>query len=107
MQQKIVFHVNQRKTAMNRLIMKRRQKKYNVPVIGHFGDKSVRFRTILEAERLIGINYNLIFEACIGKVYRAGNVFWEFEKGNHYIKYKAYYLRAKEKIKELEHKTAS
>lgn len=107
MQQKITFHVNQRKTAMNRLIMKRRQKKYNVPVIGHFGDKSVRFRTILEAERLIGINYNLIFEACIGKVYRAGNVFWEFEKGNHYIKYKAYYLRAQEKIKELEHKSTN
>jgi hypothetical protein len=107
MQQKIVFHVNQRKTAMNRLIIKRRQKKYNVPVIGHFGDKSVRFRTILEAERLIGINYNLIFEACIGKVYRAGNVFWEFEKGNHYIKYKAYYLRAQEKIKELEHKSSN
>lgn len=88
----------------NRLILKRSQKKYNVPVIGHFGDKSVRFRTILEAEKLIGINYNLIFEACIGKIYRAGNVFWEFEKGNHYIKYKAYYLRAKEKIRELEHK---
>jgi hypothetical protein len=91
----------------NRIILKRHQKKYNVPVIGHFGDKSVRFRTIHEAENLLGINYNLIFEACIGKIYRAGNVFWEFEKGNHYIKYKAYYLRAKEKIKELEHKTAS
>lgn len=91
----------------NKLALKRSQKKYNVPVIGHFADKSVRFRTILEAELLVGINYNLIFEACIGKIYRAGNVFWEFEKGNHYIKYKAYYLRAKEKIKELEHKTAS
>jgi hypothetical protein len=83
---------------------KRGQKKFNVPVIGHFGDKSVRFKSILQAESLIGINYNLIFEACIGKIYRAGNVFWEFEKGNHYIKYKAYYLRAKEKIKELENK---
>lgn len=91
----------------SRILQKRGQKKYNVPVIGHFGDKSVRFRSILEAEQLVGINYNLIFEACIGKIYRAGNVFWEFEKGNHYIKYKAYYLRAKEKIKELEHKTAS
>lgn len=88
----------------SRLVMKRGQKKFNVPVIGHFGDKSVRFSTILEAEKLVGINYNLIFEACIGKIYRAGNVYWEFEKGNHYIKYKAYYLRAKEKIKELEHK---
>jgi hypothetical protein len=86
------------------LIMKRGQKKYNVPVIGHFGDKSVRFQSILQAERLVGINYNLIFESCIGKIYRAGNVYWEFEKGNHYIKYKAYYLRAKEKIRELEAK---
>jgi hypothetical protein len=84
------------------LLRKRRQKKYNVPVIGHFGDKSVRFHTILQAEQVTSINYNLIFEACIGKIYRAGNVFWEFEKGNHYIKYKAYYLRAKEKIRELE-----
>jgi hypothetical protein len=86
------------------LILKRSQKKYNIPVIGHFGDKSVRFSSILSAEKLTGINYNLIFEACIGKIYRAGNVFWEFEKGNHYIKYKAYYLRAKEKIRELEEK---
>jgi len=82
---------------------KRHQKKYNVPVIGHFGDKSVRFRSILEAEQITGINYNLIFESCIGKIFRARTVFWEFEKGNHYIKYKAYYLRAMEKIRELEH----
>jgi hypothetical protein len=86
-----------------RLIRKRGQKKFNVPVIGHFGDKSVRFKSIIQAEHLVGINYNLIFEACIGKIYRAGNVLWEFERGNHYIKYKAYYLRAQEKIKELEH----
>jgi len=88
----------------SRLLIKRGQKKYNVPVIGHFGDKSVRFKTILQAEQVVGINYNLIFEACIGKIYRAGNVYWEFEKGNHYIKYKAYYLRATEMIRELEHK---
>jgi hypothetical protein len=88
----------------NRALIKRGQRKYNLPVIGHFGDKSVRFSNILQAEHLLGINYNLIFEACIGKIYRAGNVYWEFEKGNHYIRYKAYYLRAKEKIKELENK---
>ncbi len=90
----------------SRLVMKRSLKKFNVPVIGHFGDKSVRFKSILDAERIIGINYNLIFEACIGKIYRAGNVYWEFEKGNHYIRYKAYYLRAKEKIHELDMKSA-
>ena len=83
---------------------KRSQKKYHVPVIGHFGDKSVRFGSIHDAERITGINYNLIFEACIGKIYRAGNALWEFEKGNHYIKYKAYYLRALEKVRELEDK---
>jgi len=88
----------------NGIFEKRAQKKFNVPVIGHFGDKSVRFNTILEAERITSINYNLIFESCIGKIYRAGNVIWEFERDNHYIRYKAYYLRAMEKIRELEHK---
>jgi hypothetical protein len=87
------------------VLIKRKQKKYNLPVIGYFGDKSVRFNTILQAETVTGINYNLIFEACIGKIYRAGNVIWEFEKGNHFIKYKAYYLKAKQKIKELEEKS--
>ena len=73
---------------------KRTHKKYNIPVIGHFADKSIRFNTILEAERFTGINYTLIFEACIGKLYKARNVYWEFEKGQHYIKYKSYYVRA-------------
>ncbi len=87
-----------------KVIHKRSQRKYHVPVIGHFADKSVRFGSIVDAERITGINYNLIFEACIGKIYRAGNALWEFEKGNHYIKYKAYYLRALEKVRELESK---
>ena len=43
-----------------------------------------------------GINYTLIFEACIGKSYKAKNVHWEFKKGNHYIKYKAFYINAQE-----------
>ena len=84
------------------VIKKRAQRKYHVPVIGHFADKSVRFNTILDAERITGINYNLIFEACLGKIYRAGNALWEFEKGNHYIRYRANYLRALEKVKDLE-----
>ena len=86
------------------VVLKRAQKKFNVPVIGHFADKSVRFNSILEAEKVTGINYNLIFEACVGKIYFAGKVYWEFEKGNHYIKYKAYYLRAMEKLKEVTRK---
>lgn len=79
---------------------KRLQKKYNIPVIGHFADKSIRFNSILEAERYTGIHYTLIFEACIGKLYKARNVYWEFEKGHHYIKYKAYYIKAIEQALE-------
>jgi len=87
-----------------KVLHKRSQRKYHLPVIGHFADKSIRFSTIVEAERVTGINYNLIFEACIGKIYRAGNALWEYEKGNHYIKYKAMYLRALERSRELENK---
>lgn len=86
----------------SRVIKKRSQRKYNLPVIGHFLDKSVRFNSILEAEQVTGINYNLIFEACIGKIYKAGKAYWEYEKGNHFLRYKAYYLRAMEKLRERE-----
>jgi hypothetical protein len=75
---------------------KRAQKKYHLPVIGHFADRSVEFKSILEAEAVTGISYTLIFEACIGKIYKAKNVHWEFKKGNHYIKYKAFYINAQE-----------
>ena len=75
---------------------KRAQKKYSLPVIGHFADRSVEFKSILEAEMVTGINYTLIFEACIGKIFKAKNVHWEFKKGNHYIKYKAFYINAQE-----------
>ncbi|MEA3462257.1 MAG: hypothetical protein U9R49_10285, partial [Bacteroidota bacterium] len=71
---------------------KRAQKKYSLPVIGHFADRSVEFKSILEAEQITGIAYTLIFEACIGKIFKAKNVHWEFKKGNHYIKYKAFYI---------------
>jgi hypothetical protein len=77
---------------------KRKKKRYNVPVIGHFADRSIRFNSILEAERITGISYTLIFESCIGKIYKARNVHWEFEKGNHYIKYKAHYLRIAQQL---------
>lgn len=79
-----------------KVIQKRSQKKYNLPVIGHFADRSVLFNSILEAEAATGIHYTLIFEACIGKIFKAKNVLWEFAKGNHYIKYKAYYINAHE-----------
>jgi hypothetical protein len=75
---------------------KRAQKKYQLPVIGHFADRSVEFKNILEAERITGINYTMIFEACIGKIFKAHDVHWEYKKGNHYIKYKAFYINAQE-----------
>jgi hypothetical protein len=86
---------------MNQAIAKKRSfRRYNIPVIGHFADRSVRFNSIIEAEEHTGISYTLIFEACIGKIYKARNVYWEFENGTHYIKYKAYFLRAKHQIEE-------
>jgi hypothetical protein len=81
---------------------KRSYKRYNLPVIGHFADRSIRFNTILEAERITGISYTLIFESCIGKLHKARNVFWEFEKGNHFLRYKAHYMRLQQKVMEEE-----
>lgn len=75
---------------------KRNKRKYHLPVIGHFADRSVRFKSIMQASDATGIHYSLIFEACIGKIYKAKNVIWEFERGNHYIKYKAFYVNARE-----------
>jgi hypothetical protein len=82
---------------------KRHQRRYNVPVIGHFSNRSIRFNSIIEAEEFTDISYTLIFEACVGKIYKARNVYWEFENGVHYIKYKAYYLRSKHKLEEEGH----
>jgi hypothetical protein len=81
---------------------KKKQRRFNIPVIGHFADKSIRFNSIIEAERITGISYTLIFEACVGKIYKARNVYWEFENGAHYIHYKAFYLRYAMKLKEQE-----
>jgi hypothetical protein len=81
---------------------KRKQKRFNIPVIGHFADRSVRFHSILEAEQITGITYTLIFEACVGKIYKARNVYWEFENGIHYIHYKAFYMRYLMQIREDE-----
>lgn len=81
---------------------KRNRRRYNVPVIGHFANRSVRFNSILEAEYYTGISYTLIFEACVGKIYKARNVYWEFENGAHYLKYKSHYLRAKLQLQEEE-----
>lgn len=88
----------------NRTQIKRSHKRFNFPVIGHFADRSVRFNSILEAEHITGISYYLIFEACIGKVHKARNVYWEFEKGNHYLKYKAHYMRVMEELQNSDKK---
>jgi len=77
---------------------KMKQKKYNLPVIGHFADRSVLFKSILQAYEATNIHYTLIFEACIGKIHTAGNAVWEYQKGNHYIKYKAYYINHLDKF---------
>ena len=79
-----------------RIDSKHNQRKYHLPVIAHFADRSVRFSSIMEAWHATGIHYTIIFEACIGKIYKAKNVIWEFERGNHYIKYKAFYVNARE-----------
>ncbi len=75
-----------------RIQKKKKQRKYNLPVIGHFADRSVLFDSIIQAYEATHIHYTLIFEACIGKIHKAGDVVWEYQKGNHYIKYKAYYI---------------
>ena len=72
------------------------QKKYHLPVVGHFADKSVRFESIIEASKATNIHPSLIFEACIGKIFKAKNTYWEYVKGNHYIRHKAYYINAQE-----------
>ncbi len=79
---------------------KRHQKRFNIPVIGHFSNRSIRFNSIVEAEEYTSISYTLIYEACVGKIYKARNVYWEFENGVHYIRYKAHYLRARLKLSE-------
>jgi hypothetical protein len=89
-------NISEKSTISKEIMKKRAQKKYHLPVIGHFSERSVEFKNILEAEQVTGINYTLIFEACIGKIYKAKNVHWEFKKGNHYIKYKAYYINAQD-----------
>ena len=86
-------------TAENSAEMVKRkfsQKKYPLPVVGHFADKSVKFDSILEASKATNIHPTMIFEACIGKIFKAKGTHWEYVKGNHYIKYKAYYINAQE-----------
>ncbi|MDR1666320.1 MAG: hypothetical protein LBS03_01315 [Bacteroidales bacterium] len=80
-----------------RIEKKKKQRKYHLPVIGYFAERTVLFDSILQASEATGIHYSLIFEACIGKIYKAGNVVWEYQKGNHYIKYKAYYINIQDK----------
>jgi hypothetical protein len=92
----IPANTSEKSTISKEIMKKRAQKKYHLPVIGHFAERSVEFKNILEAEQVTGINYTMIFEACIGKIYKAKNVHWEFKKGNHYIKYKAYYINAQD-----------
>ena len=81
-----------------RIRKKMKQRKYHLPVIGHFADRSVLFNSIMQAYEATNIHYTLIFESCIGKIHTAGNAVWEYKKGNHYIRYKAYYINHQEKF---------
>lgn len=87
---------------INKAVKRRiNQKKYNVPVIGHFANKSIRFNSILQASELLGIPYHMIFEAAVGKIKKAKGIYWEYENGAHYIKYKAFYIRHLDNYKRL------
>lgn len=78
-----------RKKYNKETIKYRQHPKFNVPVIAHYTNKSIKYNSIIEAEELTGISYHNIFDACIGRTWRAGMVHWEFENGRHWIKYKA------------------
>jgi RNA 3'-terminal phosphate cyclase len=91
------YHTPTAEEVGARIAKKKKQRKYHLPVIGHFADRSVLFDSILHASEVTGIHYSLIFEACIGKIYKAGNIVWEYQKGNHFIKYKAYYINVQDK----------
>lgn len=73
------------------------ERKYNIPVIGHFNDRSVRFNSIMEASEITGISHHLIFESAIGKIRKAKLTYWEFENGADWLKYKAQHIRHQRK----------
>jgi len=79
----------------------RQQPKFNVPVIGHFDNESIRYNSIIEAEELTGINYHNIFDACIGRIRRAGMAYWEFENGRHWIKYHAKRVKGRRALRKV------
>jgi len=81
----------------SKVVAIKKQKKYNIPVIGHFKDKSIRFNSILDVEKLLGVSYHLLYEACIGKIKLAGGAYWEYESGTDYIKYKSISIRLQQK----------
>jgi hypothetical protein len=76
---------------------KRKERRYNVPVIGYLKEGKVRFDSILKAEEETGINYNLIFESAIGKIFCLTH--WEFENKEDEIQYKNKYVLPGKKMK--------
>lgn len=81
---------------------KRMRRRYNVPVIGHFSNGSYIFPSILEAEADTGINYNLIFENCIGKIKSAKFTKWTYQDPSDLERYKKIYKIQKEKYTKLQ-----
>ena len=81
------YHSNRR---FNKATLRlRSHPKFNVPVIGHWSNESIRFESILDAEEMMDINYHNIFDACIGRTKFAGFARWEYVDGKHWIKYHA------------------
>jgi len=94
-------------TLNKEVIKKLKQKKYHVPIIGHFADKSILFNSIVQASEVTGIPYHMIFENAIGKIKSASvpgsssKTYWEYENGIHYIKYQSHYIRHRQSYKRL------
>ena len=87
---------------LNKKVIERlKQKKYNVPVIGHFADKSVLFNSILQASEATKISHHLIFECAIGKITAAQNTVWEFKNGIHFLKYHVQHIRSTQNYKRM------
>jgi len=73
------------------------ERKYNIPIIGHFNNKSIRFNSIMEASYIVDVSPYVIFEACIGKIKKARDIYFEYENGTDWIKYKASHIRQQRK----------
>jgi len=75
--------------------MQWQEERFNLPVIAHFPKQDIRFNSIIEASKITGINYHLIFESAIGKI--KSTIKWEYEDGAKTLKYTSFYIRPQRK----------